>query len=332
MVAVFAAGCNRGGSSSSSGGDEGTATTAVSGEEVRFVIVPKCVHAWFDLVQMGGIREANRLSEMTGLKITIDYRVPTAVDVTEQNSILEQAAATKPNGITLDPVDIEGSREVINKIQAEGIPVVLFDGTDPDLTSVGCDFTEMGNMAGEALAKALDYKGNVAIMQGVPTAPNHVERYEAIVATLAKYPDIKVVAEGIDNDDIETAQSQMASIIAANPDLDGVTCVNASGPIGIGNAIKEAGKENDIYAVGMDGIQEILDLVKGGYLDESVASIPQKQGSMAILMLFQAYTGLNDMPKIVDTGINYITQENIDTYMTELTDLYALLEKEGVQE
>jgi hypothetical protein len=38
------------------------------------------------------------------------------------------------------------------------------------------------------------------------------------------------------------------------------------------------------------------------------------------------------MPKVVDTGINYITQENIDTYMTELTELYALLEDEGASQ
>ena len=36
-----------------------------------------------------------------------DSRAPSTADVTEQNTILEQAAATKPDGIAIDPVDYE---------------------------------------------------------------------------------------------------------------------------------------------------------------------------------------------------------------------------------
>ena len=313
--------------------DDAPAGGSRAGEELRFVVVPKCVHAWFDLVYMGAIREANKLNELTGMKIKVEYNAPSSTDVTEQNTILQQVAATQPAGILLDPNDFDGSKAILDEIKEQGIEVVLFDAPPADgYSSAGCDFIEMGTMAATALVEALDGKGKVAIMMGVPTAPNHTQRYEAEKAVLEQYPDIEIVAEGVDNDDIETAQSQMASIIAAHPDLDGMLCCNASGPIGIANAIKEAGLEDQIYAVGMDGIQEILDAVKEGALDESVASIPQKQGSMGCLLLFQAITGLNDMPKEIDTGINHITQDNIDQYLQELADLYALLEVEGVQE
>ncbi|GHS93673.1 ribose ABC transporter substrate-binding protein [Synergistales bacterium] len=300
---------------------------AGAAETLRFAIVPKCVHAWFDLVHMGARQEANKLSEVTGLKIEVEYRAPNAVDVTEQNTILSQVAATKPTGIALDPVDYEGSKAVIEEIRAQGITVVLFDAPAPegsDLTGVGCNFTEQAVIASEYLVKHLNGKGKVAIMQGVPTAPNHIERYEAHKATLAKYPGIEVVAEGVDNDDIQVAQQQMAAIIAAHPDLDGVVCCNASGPIGIANAIKEAGMENKIFAVGMDGIKEILDAVKDGSLKASSASIPQKQGSLSVLAMFQAYLGL-DMPKVIDTGINFATPENVDQMLKDLEELYKLI-------
>jgi ribose transport system substrate-binding protein len=303
------------------------AAPAAKSEEVRFVIVSKCVHAWFDLVFMGARQEARRISELTGLNIVVDYRAPNAVDVTEQNTILSQVAATRPTGIALDPVDYEGSKAVIEEIQAQGITVVLFDAPAPEgsnLTGVGCNFTEQAVLASEYLVKHLGGKGKVAIMQGVPTAPNHIERYEAHKATLAKYPGIEVVAEGVDNDDIQTAQQQMAAIIAAHPELTGVVCCNASGPIGIANAIKEAGMEDKIFAVGMDGIKEILEAVKDGSLKASSASIPQKQGSMSLLAMFQAYMGL-DMPKIIDTGINFVTPENVDKMLEDLEALYKLI-------
>ena len=92
-----------------------------------------------------------------------------------------------------------------------------------------------------AVAELLGGKGKVAVMQGVPTAPNHAERYEAHIAVLSQYPDIEIIDGGIDNDDIQTAQSQAAAVIAANPDLNGYLCCDASGPIGIANALRAAG-------------------------------------------------------------------------------------------
>ena len=129
--------------------------------------------------------------------VKIDYCVPSKADVAEQNSVLEQAAATKPNGIALDPVDYEGSKAVIEEIIAQGVPVVLFDAPSPEgsgLTSVGNDFAEQAEIAADKLAKLIGEKGKVAVMQGFPSAPNHAERYQAHLNALKKYPDIEVIA------------------------------------------------------------------------------------------------------------------------------------------
>jgi ribose transport system substrate-binding protein len=88
----------------------------------------------------------------------------------------------------------------------------------------------------------------------------------------------------------------------------------------------EAGVEDKIFAVGMDGIKEILEAVKDGSLKASSASIPQRQGSMSMLAMFQAYMGL-EMPKFIDTGINFATPENVDKMLADLDDLYKLLEE-----
>ena len=285
---------------------------------LRFIIVPKVSHPWFDEVNKGARAQAKLLSRELGVEIVIDYMPPSIADVVEQNAILEKAASSRPSGIAVDPVDTVGHMTAINRIRDQGIPVVLFDSPSPDasMTSVGNDFSQQGIIAAERLAKLIGCAGKVAVMQGYPTAPNHKERYEAQLAVLGKYPDITVVDGGIDNDDIETARQQASAVLESHPDLSGYLCCDASGPIGIASAIKNAGRVGKVKVVSMDGIKAILDAIKEGVIESSSATIPKMQGSMSILMLWQASLGVQ-IPQAIDTGIDVITQENVDRYRAE---------------
>jgi len=285
---------------------------------LRFVIIPKVSHPWFDEVHKGAVAQAEILGREIGAEIVVDYQPPTVCDVAEQNTTLESVASGNPSGIAVDPVDAIGHMAAIRRIRDRGIPVVLFDSPSPDasITSVGNDFAQQGIIAAERLAKLLGYSGKVALMQGFPTAPNHKERYEAQLAVLKQYPDITVVDGGIDNDEIETARQQALSVLESHPDLKGYLCCDASGPIGIAAAIKEAGKTGTVKVVSMDGIKPILDAIKEGIIDSSSATIPKMQGSMALLMLWQASLGVQ-LPQTIDTGIDVITQENVDSYLAD---------------
>ena len=314
MASAMLLGCNQG-SSKESGGSEGEKKTT-TGEDLTFVIVPKTVHAWFDEVNKGAQIQGDALSDQLGVKVKIDYRAPQKSDVAEQNSVLEQAAATKPDGIALDPVDYDGSKSVIEEIEAQGIPVILFDAPTPEgsnLTSVGNDFKEQATIAADKLAELIGEEGKVAVMQGFPSAPNHAERYQAHLDALAKYPKIEVVDGGIDNDNVEEAQSQAAAVLAANTDLKGFLNCDACGS-GVAAAIEEAGKAGEVTFVAMDNLIEILDYVKTGTISATSSTIPQMQGSMAVLMMWQKHIGI-DIPKKVDTGIAYIDETNIDEWI-----------------
>lgn len=293
MVAAMAMGCSSGGGSSakSDGESKGKA------EDMTFVVVPKCVHAWFDEVNKGAQKEADLLSEQLGVDVKIDYRAPESAEVSAQNSTLEQAAATNPTAILLDPVDYDGSADIIKEIQDRDIPVILFDAPTPEgsgLTSVGNDFAEQATIAVDMLVEKMGTKGKVAVMQGAPTAPNHAERYQAHLDALAKYPDIQVIDGGIDNDNVETAQSQAAAVLAA--------------------AIEEKGMQDKVTFVAMDNLIEILDYVKTGTITATSSTLPQEQGMYAVLMAYQAAQGM-PLPANVDTGIGRITADNIDEWI-----------------
>jgi ribose transport system substrate-binding protein len=182
------------------------------------------------------------------------------------------------------------------------------------MTSVGNDFAQQGTIAAERLVGLIDGRGKVAVMRGFPSAPNHRERYEAQLAVLKRHPGISVVEGGTDNDDIETAEREASAVLAANPDLRGYLCCDAAGPIGIAAAVRGAGKVGAVSVVGMDGIRPILEAVKAGILESSASTIPAMQGSMSILMLWQTSLGV-PIPQRVDTGIDLITPENVDSFL-----------------
>lgn len=282
----------------------------------RFVIVPKVSHPWFDEVVKGARDQAHLLQKRLGADIAVEYRPPGSASVAEQNAVLEETLSTRPDGIALDPVDALANIPAVEHIKGAGIPLLLFDAPSGEsgIPSVGNDFARQGAIAAEHLAGLLAGRGKVALMRGVPSAPNHDERYRAQLSALKRHPGIVVIDGGTDNDDIETARQQAATVLASNPDLSGYLCCDAAGPIGIAAAVRQAKRVGTLKVVGMDGIRPILDAIREGVIQASSSTKPRMQGSMAILMLWQAALGV-PVPNAIDTGIDVITPENVAAFL-----------------
>ncbi len=300
----------------------GAETTAapVAGGELKLALVPKVVHPWFDIVNIGAQEMANLLTENTNTKVTVEYIAPATADVAEQNMILQNAAAKQVNGIIIDPLDVDGSAQVFDEIKAQGTLITLFDlAPFGDWTSVCATDVDMVEYELTRLMDLLGGKGKVALMQGFPTAPSHKQRYDLFKKLVPeRYPNVTLIEGGVDNDDMETARQQAAATIAANPDLDGYLMCDAAGPVGIGQAIKEAGKVGEIMAVGIGEMTSILDLVKEGVLESTVYIYPDMQGSYSVLLHYMNYLGV-PVPKMVDLGVTYIDQTNVDQYLDRFT-------------
>lgn len=283
---------------------------------LRFVIIPKVDHPWFREVHRGALAQARLLEAPLGSSVTVEYRAPASPTVGDQNSVLDQVVAEGPSGIAVDPVDSPANLPGMTAARERGVPVVIFDSpsADPAFTSVGNDFREQGRVAAERLVALLEGTGEVALMRGVPTAPNHLQRYEAQLDVLKKHPAITVVDGGADYDDIPRARQEAAAVLDSHPVLKGYLCCDASGPIGIAAALRDAGKVGVVKVVGMDGIEPILHEIKDGVLESSVATIPAMQGAMALLMLWEASQGVR-IPQKIDTGIDIITRQNVDRFL-----------------
>ena len=282
----------------------------------RFVIIPKVVHPWFDLVHEGARQAARMIEQQTGRAVILDYQAPPQAAVAEQNRLLEQAMASQPDGIAIDLLDDRVEQEGLARARRQGIPLVLFDSEPPagmDLPYVGNDFCQQARLASSRLVALMGGEGEVAIMLGVPTAVNHRIRAECHERVFQEHPGIKLVAKGIDNDNIDTAREQAKAIMAAHPQVRGWVSCDAGGVIGIGQAIKEANLTGKVFNVGMDDLPETIQLIREGVVDSSYATKPRTQGYWAIVTLWQAKLGA-PLLKDMDTGIGIVTRENVDRY------------------
>ena len=281
--------------------------------EYRFVMIPILAQAWFDIVHTAAVQAADDLGRSMGTKITIDYQAPAQADLVEQNSLLERAIATNPDGIAIDANDVQASLPILKEAQGRGIPVVLFVSTAPEgsqLTYISNDFYQQGLIEGTELLKKIHNKGNVAILQGVPTNSAHADRYRALTELFKRYPDVKVVDTGFDSDDVEKAQTEASRILAAHPDLDGFAVVDAAGPVGLGLALGEANRVGKVAYIGIDDVPQLQELMRQGVLDLSIATQPRMIGKWSTIALMMKNLGINT-PTWINTGIGYMTPDMV---------------------
>ena len=83
--------------------------------------------------------------------------------------------------------------------------------------------------------------------------------------------------------------------------------------------LKKRERPGEITFVGAENLAQILQYIKDGTMVCSYSTMPQMQGSMATLMLWEMSCG-QDIPNFVDTGILYIDQNNVDEWIEIVGD------------
>lgn len=274
-------------------------------KSLRFVVIPKLSHPWFDAVLSGAQQAATMIEQQSSAAVVLDYRPPAKAEPALQAEILQAAIRSRPSGITIDLLDAAGLRPLLEQARQQGIAVNVFDSEAPaglPLTSIGTDFCQQARIASQRLVQLLGGQGEVAIMQGVPTAPNHVIRANCHREVFARHPGIKVVASPIDHDSISIAEQEAAATMRRYPQLKGWVVADAGGGIGVGRAIAELGKTGSVKVVALDDLPELLQLINSGVVDSTAASKPRSQGYWAVLSLWQQGLGAPPIGRI-DTGI-----------------------------
>ncbi len=262
------------------------------------------------------------------LGVRTEYVGPPDYDMAAMITAFEQAIAKKPCGIVV--VGFEPSlAAIVDKAVAAGIPVVTVDA---DLAAskrtafVGTGNFQAGYVGGRKLASLIGNKGQVALMTK-PGQSNLEERIAGYRKALGEHPDITVVQVADTQSEPNVAAQAAASLLQKYPDLAGIACVEAAGGSGAATAVREAKKAGKVKIVAMDRGNEVLELIKDGLVNASVAQQTALMPLYATQILYNlknnpapiasdnAKAGISGTPTVVDTGVIIVDPSNYQYFL-----------------
>ena len=183
-----------------------------------------------------------------GLKVT----VKTASGAPEQaNQLQDLLTATKINTLVIFPFESAALTKPVAEAKAKGTYVTVVDRGLTDTSAqdayVAGDNTAFGKVPAEYLAKALDGKGNIVALRGIPTTIDN-ERMDAFNAVMKNHPGIKVLDAKHGNWNRDDAFKVMQDYLTRFKEIDAVWAADDDMAIGVLKAIDQA-KRKDIKVV-----------------------------------------------------------------------------------
>ena len=230
-------------------------------------------------------------------------------DVTKQLSDIEDLVQKGIDILLINPTDSVGVETAVQSAKKAGVIVVAVDAqaNGPIDSFVGSQNYDAGRQAGEALAKSLDGKGEIAILNGIPVVPI-LERVKGFRDAVAKYSELKIVDTQNGNQERSVAMSVTENMLQAHPNLRGLFSVNDGGALGALSAIQASGK--DIALVSVDGQKEVVaEILKGGPFKATVAQFPRDQIRVALGIALAKYWGAA-VPQALPIEVKLLTVDN----------------------
>jgi inositol transport system substrate-binding protein len=195
-------------------------------------------------------------------------------DSNTQLSQVEELISQGVDVIVINPVDLEGTKLITDKAKAAKVPIINFNEpfvNNNDTTCyVGSDAKQQGILQMEYLAKKMNYNGNVAIIVGRIGGETQRLRTEAYHEVIAKYPNMKIVAEQTADWNRARAMALTQIWLESGKKIDAIVCNSDEMAIGALKAIEAAGKIGNIIVGGIDGTPDALDYLKSGKLAVTV--------------------------------------------------------------
>ncbi len=250
------------------------------------------------------------------LGVTTKYTGQTDADVAGQVAVLEQVVAQNPKGITITCVNSTALADTIDAAREQGISVVTFDSDSP--TSSRSSYLSTGNYeagvtAAEYLVPLVGNAGKIAVLYtvGAENTESRVSGFEDWCAENA--PGVEIIKVN-DGGDTTVAVDNMSATLQANDDIVGLFCVDGIAGTAGPTAVAESGQ--DIRTLAFDVDTTVLDKIKTGEIDATVAQGMYNMGYWSMMFLFTEANGLSDkaLPGYVDTGVAIVTKDNVDAY------------------
>ncbi len=283
----------------------------------RIALIMKSLANEFFLTMEEGAREHQ--AAHADQYVLIAEGIQDELDVNRQIQLVEQMIARQVDAIVLAPADSMALVNVCQRAMDAGIVVVNIDNKlDDDVLEergiripfVGPDNRDGAYQAASYLAGYLEPGDPVAIIGGVPSAFNAIQRRLGFEDAMNE-AGMEIVATQSADWEMSRANRVVSALITEHPNLKAILCANDSMALGAVSALRSAGKLDDVHVIGFDNISAAQELLRNGDL---LASVDQHADRLAVFGIEYALEMLESdiPPDDQETPVDLITAETLD--------------------
>ena len=270
-----------------------TATdTAASGETIKIGVSVADQSNPFYIDIVDGMESAAKDGDEL---VIVDAGFDAAKQLNDIDDMIQQGVKV----MLIDPVDSNAIKSAVEACDAAGIPVIAYNSplNFEIASTVATDNYLAGQLVGEAMGKALDGKGEVAMLT-YNVAEVCLDRANGFKDAIAEYPDIKIVEEQEIQPGTDTALPVAENILQAYPDLAGMFALNDPSALGCVAAVESANLLDQVQIVGVDGSDDAKAAIAEGKMLASAAQDPVQIGSVAIETAYKVIAG-EEVEKVI---------------------------------
>ena len=245
-----------------------------------------------------------------------------AQDNSKQIADIENFMQMGVDLIIASPNEATPLTDVIERAYNSGIPVILLDRKidgDSYTQFIGADNVYIGKVCGEYVADVLlPDGGKICMIEGLAGTSGNVERAEGFREGISKNPNLEIIATNNADWLREKAITVAEEMLQVHDDIDLFFCLNDPMAEGAYIAARNAGREGDIYFIGVDGlatpdggIRSVMD----GRL--SLSMVYPTGGQEAIESAYKLLVEGEELEKTITLGTEVITPENAEELLVK---------------
>ncbi len=291
-------------------------STALAQEKkVIAVSIPAADHGW----TAGVVYHAEAAAkEINAAFPNVEVVVKTSPSASAQVSAIEDIAAGRGmDALVILPHSSEELTGPVKQIKDNGTFITVVDRglTDPsiqDLYLAG-DNIAVGHTTAKFLVDKLGGKGNLVVLRGIPTVIDD-ERIKGFEDGI-KGTDLKILDIQYANWNSDDAFKVMQDYLAKYPQIDAVWANDDDMLLGVLEAMKQSGRTDIKYALGGNGMKQIIEKVMAGDPITPIETpYPPSMIKTAIYMTAAQFNGQAPIRGTVKLDAPLITKDNAKEY------------------
>ena len=233
-------------------------------------------------------------------------------DLSRQTTQVENFISQDVDAMIVCPANSAGIAGAVRKANKAGIPVFTADIAAQGgkiASHIASDNVAGGKLAGEYMAKALNGKGNVAIVN-CPDVQSVQDRVKGFKEGISKCPDIKIVDDQSAEGKRDMAVTVTENLLQKHAKLDGIFAINDSSALGALTAIEQANRKS-IVLIGYDGDPEArTKILEGCSLKADAVQYPREIGKATVNAVADYLEG-KKIPAFVPVKVGIIDQASL---------------------